>query len=454
MVATDVLILGGGLAGLSTAYHLERLGGGRRPSWLIAEKKARVGGLAGSVTQDGFTFDHTGHLLHLHDPYGKELITGLLRGNLSVIRRNSWIYSKGVFTRYPFQANTCGLPPKTVEDCVVGFLKTVHRPQPAVPGLSFREWSLRTFGEGISRHFMFPYNEKLWRAPLSRLTTEWQGRFVPKPSVEEVLYGALFDQKKYFGYNATFRYPIRGGSQSLADALASGLGHVRVGCAVRRVHLAERVAEIDGIGEVRYERLVNTLPLAHFLDLASPLPEAVRRARGRLRYVSVYNWNIGVARPGMSDKHWIYFPENRFPFYRAGFCSNFSPKVAPRGSSSMYIEVSRRPGEKVELKRLENQILAGLRSCGLLKSSDKLLTALWLPIPCAYVVYDFDRTPAVRAIFNFLNKREIESIGRYGAWKYSFMEETILDGKRCAERLLGRASKPEARSSKELQPLK
>ena len=121
----------------------------------------------------------------------------------------------------------------------------------------------------------------------------------------------------------------------------------------------------------------------------------------------------------------------------------------------MYIEVSRRPGARVDLARLENSILAGLRSCGILRSADRLLTRLWLPIECAYVVYDFERTPAVNAILPALRKRGVESIGRYGAWKYSFMEETILDGKECAERLLGRA--PEAvagRGDRELRPLK
>ncbi|MBI4345784.1 MAG: FAD-dependent oxidoreductase [Elusimicrobia bacterium] len=450
---TDVLVLGGGLAGLSTAYHLKRLS--PKTTWLIAEKRRTPGGLSGSVAQDGFVFDHTGHLLHLHDPYGKRLILDLLGDNVHVLSRNSWIHSHGVDTRYPFQANTCGLPPKVVEDCVAGFMKTVHRPKAAVPGLSFKEWCVRTFGDGISRHFMIPYNEKLWKTPLERMTTEWQGRFVPKPLPEEVLYGGLFDQKKFFGYNATFRYPLRGGIQVLPDALAARVGNVRYGCEVRSVDLAAQTAVVDGVGEVRWERLVNTMPLKHFLGICSPLPEPVRRARERLKFISVYNLNLGIARAKISDRHWIYFPEKRFPFYRAGFSSNFSPHVAPKGATSMYIEVSRRPEERVDLDRLERQVLDGLRACGILRRGDRLLSKVWLPIPCAYVIYDFERTPAVNAAMAHLATRGVESIGRYGGWKYSFMEETILDGKRCAERLLGRAARAErAAHDRELTPLK
>ena len=63
-----VLILGGGLAGLSTAYHL------RRP-WLLVEKESRVGGLVRTETMHGgFRFDPTGHWLHLRDAGMKALV--------------------------------------------------------------------------------------------------------------------------------------------------------------------------------------------------------------------------------------------------------------------------------------------------------------------------------------------------------------------------------------------
>lgn len=437
MTKVDVLVLGAGLSGLSTARHLSRSG----KKVLVVEKEKSVGGRAGTVKKDGFLFDHTGHLLHLHDPYGKKFITSLLKGNLAQHRRSAWIYSEKVFTRYPYQANTFGLPWKSVEDCVVGFLKNLHRPPilPADP--SFKTWAMATFGKGICDRFMYPYNEKLWRTDLAKLTTHWQGRFLPKPKPSEVLCGALGVGDNALGYNTTFLYPIKGGIQSLPDALAALVPDVQLDRAALEVDFENKVAVIDGIGEVRYQRLVNTIPLADLLDLASSLPSAVRSARAKLKWVSVYNLNLGIARPNVSDKHWIYFPEKKFPFYRVGFNTNFSKNVAPKGHSSMYIEVSRRPEETVDLEKLEKQCIQGLKSAGILKASDKIATKLWIPISCAYVVYDLERERALRTIFPYLKKNGVESIGRWGAWKYSFMEEAVLDGKRCAERILGRAGR-------------
>ncbi len=432
----DVLILGGGLAGLSAAHHLSGQG---IKSRLVVEAKSRVGGTAGSVTTNGFTFDYTGHLLHLHDPYGKSLILDLLKDNLTIHERKAWIYSSGAFTRYPFQANTKGLPPATIAECVAGFLETIHRPRALPRSPDFLSWSYATFGAGITRCFMRPYNEKLWCTPLSKMTTEWQGRFVPKPSASEVVYGALAENNTQFGYNATFRYPLRGGIQSLPQALAGRLepGVVRTDSPVIAVNLLDKVARIKGLGQVSYERLVNTLPLNIFLDLATPLPNAVKEARKALRWNTVWNLNLGIDRPAPSDKHWIYYPEKRFPFYRVGYSSNFSPHLAPEGHAAIYIEAARPGGARVDRDKLELAMIRGLREAGLLRRSDEILTKIWMPVPVGYVVYDRARTPAVKTIFRHFRTLGIESIGRYGAWKYSFMEETILDGKRCAERLAG-----------------
>ena len=445
MIRTDVLIVGGGLAGLSTAYHLDRLSG--KADYLIVEKNDHVGGRAASVRRDGFTFDHTGHLLHLHDPYAKKLILGLLKGNVALHARANSIFSHGVFTRYPFQANTFGLPDDAVADCVAGFAANLYGRPKLGRSPSFEEWCRKTFGDGISDRFMIPYNQKLWRTKLKDMTTEWQGRFLPRPKAEEVLYGALADQKKFFGYNSFFRYPVRGGCQALPDALAARVGRVHLGCRVRSVDVREKVADIDGIGEVRYERLVNTMPLPEFIDTASGVPASVLSARKKLRYVSVHNLNIGICRPNVSKQHWVYFPEKKFVFYRAGFTSNFSKHLTPPKTTSMYIEISRDPGQKTRRDVLERQCLDGLRACGILKKSDKLATRVWIPIECAYVVYDRNRSAALSKIGPYLKKNGVTSIGRWGGWKYSFMEETILDGLRCAEGLLGRRMSRDSSSS-------
>lgn len=114
-----ILILGAGLAGLSTAWHLQKKG----IDCQIFERESEIGGLCRSKKIDGFTFDYCGHLLHFKHRYAFNLIKNLLGSNLIEHKRSAWIYSSGVYTPYPFQANLHGLPADIAKECLLGFIK-------------------------------------------------------------------------------------------------------------------------------------------------------------------------------------------------------------------------------------------------------------------------------------------------------------------------------------------
>ncbi|PIP21059.1 MAG: protoporphyrinogen oxidase, partial [Candidatus Omnitrophica bacterium CG23_combo_of_CG06-09_8_20_14_all_40_11] len=134
----QTLIIGAGLAGLSAAYHL-------KTSYALFEKDSEIGGMARSAQKDGYIFDYDGHLLHFRNEYAFNLVSELLNGNMAPHKRNSWIYSKGAFTRYPFQANFYGLPKSVVKDCLMGLIKARI---PSVPPLNsngnFENWIMKT----------------------------------------------------------------------------------------------------------------------------------------------------------------------------------------------------------------------------------------------------------------------------------------------------------------------
>ncbi len=423
------LILGGGMSGLSCAYHL-------KSDYQLWEKSDEPGGLSRSIKQDGFVFDHTGHLLHLRDPYTLELIPRLLGNNLVKNNRNAWIYSHGVATRYPFQANTYGLPPRVIKECLQGVIEAQLAAKPAgASPETLRHWVLRTFGPGFGKHFFFPYNEKLWTVDADTLTAEWMAPFVPKPSVSEIVEGAFIDRTQQYGYNATFLYPREGGIQALAYEFAKPLQHLRLCQEVQAIDL-ERKTVTSAKGEtVTYDHLVTSLPLARFLSMTTSLPPAISAVAKKLRWTSVYNINLGINRANITDKHWIYFPEKKYRFYRVGFPMNFSDKMTPPGCSSMYIELAYTPGKPPNDEKTLKECLQGLYDCGLLKRGDKMVSKLVLHIPIAYVIFDRNRTPSSQVLLSYLQSQNVYSIGRFGAWKYSYMEEAILEGKATAEKI-------------------
>ena len=430
MFKTDTLIIGGGLAGLSAATALEG-----RKDYFLAERERRPGGLAATIKKGGFDFDYSGHLLHLRWPETSKLILGALGKNCARIKRDARVYSHKSWTPYPFQANLAGLPPSVKSDCVSGFLAAYAARKPAGSGPEvFTRWTRRVFGDGISNHFMLPYNAKLWQYPLERLTTEWCAPFVPLPTPEEVIKGAYGKRSEGLGYNTVFNYPKHGGIGALPNALAKGLGGLRLGLEVESLNLKKGVANVRHFGPVHFRRLINTSPLNELISRSEDAPAAVRRAAASLRHNTVYVLNLGV-KGVKSDMHWAYFPGSAFPFYRAGIATNFSSELAPRGCSSFYIEIAT-PGSALDLASAEKGIIKGLKACGLLGSAGQIVEKLWLKIPCAYVIYNRERAEALPVIFDWLKSKKALSIGRYGAWKYSFMEESVKEGLAAAASVL------------------
>ena len=431
-----VLILGGGLAGLSTAYHLE----GMRPAVLL-EQEDRLGGLTRSFRVNGFIFDITGHLLHLRRPRVRALIDQLLPHQWASVERRSFIYSHGVYVDYPFQANLHGLPREVVRDCLTSFVEAQADPaRPAAEDLalgSFHHWAEAMFGRGIAAEFMLPYNRKLWCRDLRDVTADWVSWAVPRPKLEEVVGGALGIKNKGLGYNPTFRYPVGGGIEVLPNALAQALSGTQVHCRTEVVGIdpeSRKVATAQG-RQWHWDDLVTTLPLPLLARLVKGLPDKLRKSAAGLQATRVLNVNLGIDRPEVTDRHWIYYPEDRFVFYRVGSPSSFCKASVPAGCSSLYVEVARLDFTREDVPGLVRRIKEDLVTCGLLRSSDRIVAEQIMEVDPAYVIYDEHRRSVVPELLAWLARHGIHSIGRYGRWEYGSMEDAIHQGMETAAAL-------------------
>jgi len=419
------VFIGAGISCLAAARR-------RRGDSIVLEAAARPGGLCRSERVEGFTFDYTGHLLHLRRPRVRRWVRRLLGDNLARHRRSAWIFSSGVYTRYPFQGHFHGLPPRVAAECLLGFFEALQRGRPG-RARDFASWARAQFGAGVARHFMIPYNRKLWTVDPAELTLEWLDRFVPRPGLEQVVRGALEDVDDAAGYNACFHYPRRGGIESLVEALARGL-RLECGQRVTTIDLQHRRLRLAGGEEIAFGNLASCIPLPRLVRMCRPLPDSVRERAGELRWAGVYNLNLGLPGPAPA-RHWVYLPERRFRPYRFGYASNFSAALAPAGHHAVYVEASYRGGRRPDRRRLRRRLLADLAAAGVITSRRRPVVTCELDIPCAYVIYDRRRTPAVRAIRRYLEQRRVFPIGRYGRWEYSSMEDALWQGLQLAERL-------------------
>lgn len=416
-----VAILGAGLTGLSAALACQRDGIGYR----LYERDSEPGGLARTSEEAGYRFDHTGHLLHLGNAALRDEVLDWLGNDFSVIQRNSKIWSNGVYTDYPFQANTFGLPAEVAYECVLGFVRAATE-EHASPPANFEEYCQRHFGAGISKHFMLPYNSRLWGVPAREITTAWCERFVPRPTLEDVIAGAVGKPRRALGYNQEFVYPSHGIGQ-LTRALAVQLTALETRATPVRLELADKrlIFEHTSVG---YDRLLSTIPLTKLLELCGPLPDEVARAKRALRCTHLYYLDIALNVPARQDWHWVYVPETRYPFYRVGCYSNFSERMAPAGSASLYVELADR--EAPDLDVLLPHVISGLIELAALKSPGDVAFARLRRIDHAYVIFDQQHRRATELVHEFLGEHGVTSAGRYGEWTYSSMEDALESGRR------------------------
>lgn len=438
------LVIGAGPTGLAAALALGEHG--ERSDTLVVEREAHVGGWCRSVQGEGFTFDHAGHIMFSKDPEVLALYERLLGDNLHWQDREAWVWSHGVYTRYPFQGSLYGLPPKVLKECIVGAIEARYgpldgsAPPPAAPPANFEQFIQRVWGRGIGEHFAIPYNRKLWATPLDEMETSWLGGRVPLPDLAQIVEGALEPTPRPMGPNARFGYPLRGGFQALMDGFLPLLNcELELGTGVLQVHPEQRTVRLDDGRMVAFDTLISTMPLPRLVEAcAEAAPPAVRAAAAGLRHVAVRCVNLGVAlAPGqerLTEKHWVYYPEDTV-FHRIFVQGNASPHNSPPGACGLTCEITYAPGKPLPCDgpALIERCIADARRVGMIGPDNALLFANQVDMPCAYVVYDHARARHVATIREWLAGHDIVLAGRYAEWEYYNSDHAFIAGRRAAE---------------------
>lgn len=429
----DIVVIGGGPAGLSAAIEAERLGA----SVVVLEADEVAGGLTRSFHQDGYTFDCSGHLLHLADPGAVAMVErATTSSDWNRIERDSVIYMDGTIIPYPFQLHLAYAPENVRRECLE-LLPDGAPPESASLDDNFGEWIAENLGAGIGRRFMVPYNEKLSTVPVGELTCEWLGRFVPQPSPEEIRRGGEERRALQTGYNRSFLYPSHGGIATLSKGLAELVPTLLTGARVDAVDTERRLVRTeDGRGFSYRTAVISTMPLPQLAAIVEPAEETLaRRQELRANVVTCVNIGIRDANPEISRYQWIYLPGNEFSSYRVGFYKRFADSMAPAGREGLYVEIAH--GEADEEGPLVEAAIADLVRLGAIESADSVETVLPVRIPCAYVIHDPRTAPARATLHAALRRRDVLVAGRYGNWEYSAMEDAMVGGLRVAREALG-----------------
>jgi protoporphyrinogen oxidase len=439
-MSEKIVILGAGPTGLGAAFRLQELG---YVSWEIYERNACVGGLAASLKDDkGFTWDIGGHVLFSHYDYVDGLIDKLLGDEYLLHQRDAWIWLLNCWVPYPFQNNIRYLPKDEVLECLLGLIRVQGNKDASK---NFQEWILTTFGEGIARYFMSPYNRKVWAHPLESMDKNWIAERVSMTGIDRVLRNIIYEQdEREWGPNSQFKFPLYGGTGGLFSRFIPYIkDHLTLSEEMVEVDVDRKAVKFSSGRETGYDILINATPLDQFLLKMTPREDLLVAAAQLLKHNGVFSVGIGIKKSCPSKKCWIYFPEDNCCFYRVTYFSNYSPDNVPdpRRYYSLICETSYSESKPEDKDNIIEKTIDGLINAKLITEADKNLieTTYVIQADYAYPIPTLERDKALSTIQPCLEEKGVFSRGRFGAWKYELgnMDHSIMQGVEVINRILG-----------------
>lgn len=421
-------ILGGGLSGLTLARLLHERG----EKVIVLEAEKEPGGLCRSREENGFTFDTGGsHIIFSKDTGVLAFMRQMIAGNEQRNDRNTKIFYKGKFVKYPFENGLYELPPDDRFFCIDGFINTLIAVETGKiqPPENFREWIYYTFGPGIAECYMVPYNEKIWKYPTEKMSLHWVDGRIPRPPVEDIIKSAIGIETEGYTHQAVFSYPLDGGIEALVTAIAAPvLPFIRTGFRVTSLKKTGKRWEIgNGSETVTADRVICTIPVQHLLPCLGKVPAKVAKACNALVYNSLICVNIGI-RGSLPPVSWMYIPDKGLGrTNRLSFPSNFSRHTAPEGCGAILAEITHQPGDEIgamtdrEVIDDVAEMLEKMQIC----TRDRIVFSSVQRQPFAYVVYDIAYQKNIATVKDFCTARDIPLVGRFAQFEYLNMDACI-----------------------------
>ena len=399
------LIIGAGITGLTYANFTKN-------PYLILEADDHIGGLCNTIVKDGFIWDYSGHFFHFQHPKIASFVQERVsKDELVTVQKYTQIKYKDRLVDFPFQKNIHQLEYSEFIDCLCDLFEENN-----IPITSFKSMLYAKFGKSIADKFLIPYNEKLYATDLNRLDKDAMGRFFPYANKEDIIRN--FRANTNDSYNGSFIYPKHGAIQYV-DAVARDLNK-------ENICLSEEVISIDlqrhelrtTNRTLKYDNLISTIPLVKLIRLAN-IP--YQKELFTWNKVLVFNLGFDIASDDKAN-HWIYFPEKTYCFYRVGFYSN----IIPSDRMSLYVEIGFSNDDDVDVNSMLQQTLTDLQKAEII-SNQRLVSWHSVIMNPAYVHITEEGLEETQRIKKLLAVNNVYSIGRYGSWNYSSIEDNMIE---------------------------
>lgn len=418
---TKYLIIGAGISGLTFANYI-------KDNYIIIEKENEVGGYCRTIKKGDFIWDYAGHFFHFNtEEFKNKFLSKMSKDDIIYNEKCTKIIYKDKIIDFPFQTNIHELDKEEFIDCLYDLFNKEEKDKYD----NFLDMLYGKFGKSITEKFLKPYNEKLYAVDLKELDVDAMGRFFPYANIKDIINN--MKEHKVNSYNNTFLYP-KNGAGSFINILYEELdkNKILLNTSITKIDENNKIAYLSNGNKVEYEYIINTIPLNKFLLLFNNYNELQKK----LSYNKVLVFNLGFNKKSekFTKEHWLYIPDKNINFYRCGFYNN----ILGQEKLSMYIEIGYNKNNNITKEEIDKQLkltLDNLLKLNIIDENTKLEQYVSIIMDPAYVHINTETTKEIDELKEKLSNNNIYSIGRYGAWIYNSMEDSMLKAKELAEKL-------------------
>ncbi len=433
----SVLVIGGGPAGLTTAYELQKKSENHLP--VVFEGTDMVGGISRTESNNGYRFDIGGHRFFTKVKEVEDMWWEVMGDDFITVPRQSRIYYREKFFDYPLKFFNAlwSIGPYEAVRIVISYLKWQIRPYKDES--TFEEWVINRFGGRLYMHFFRTYTEKVWGISGKEIRADWAAQRIKNMSLFKVVWNAISGANDTSSLIEEFQYPRLGPGmmwEKVRDRVRENGGTVKMRSEVVGVNRDDHhVTSLDvrkwskdgkdlGTERVKGDYFVNTMALRDLINAFDPPPAAeVIEAADNLSYRDFLIVTLVRDHPDPFPDNWIYIHS---PDVKVGRIQNFrawSKEMLPdQNTASIGMEYFCQKNDGLwsmsdeDLRELAGQELEQLG----LATAISVVGAAIIRQPKAYPVYDAQYREALDVLEAWMrNFDNFQTVGRNGLHRYT-----------------------------------
>ena len=451
-----IVILGGGLAGLSAAWKLAEAGF----KVDLIEKEKNVGGMSATIKKNGYLFDYGGHRFITKRKDVIKEIKKLVGKDFRIGIRKTQYLLWGKRLNYPLELGDLikKVNPFVSIKCISDYiLMAIKNKFSNLPEDNFESWVVKRFGRHLYNIFFGQYTAKIWGMPPSKLSRDWAAQrisilnlwdairqMIVKPKEDPRTY-----TKKYYYCN----YGIGQIAEKMEERILKSGGSIHFDTIPTKINISNNyvksivIKNSKSTKELECDFLINTIPLTDTVNLISPvIPTPIANASKKLRYRAITFLFMTLDQEKISDNDALYVPEPKYIFFRIEQYKFWSMKMVPsKDKTSLCLEIGCFKGDEIWNSKEEDlfkEAIKGLKDAKLINNENVISSYFIKRLDYVYPVFEIGYEQYAKELRKYADSiPNLISYGRQGYFQYIHMHHVIAKGFQAADHIINGTDK-------------